>query len=93
MTNESALKFIEKLKKDQAFANLLQSAEPAGRSKIISDAGFEFTNDELQKVIEAVSDEELAGVVGGEWKSGSNEMRFPVKMNESGELRYPYTQD
>ena len=93
MTRESAEKFIAKLKNDQTFANSLQNAKPVDRAKIISGAGFEFTNDELQKVIEVVSDEELAVVLGGQWKSGSNENRIPVKMNEAGEMRYPYKQN
>jgi len=79
MSRESAEKFIAKLKNDQTFANSLQNAKPVDRAKIISGAGFEFTNDELQKVIEVVSDEELAVVLGGQWKSGSNENRIPVK--------------
>lgn len=89
MTDKSAEKFIEKIKNDQAFANLLQGAEPADRSKIISGAGFDFTNDELIKVMEEVPDEELAGVIGGQWKIESKEGRGPLLMNESGELRHP----
>lgn len=87
MTTESAEKFIEKVKKDQTFANSLQSAEPVDRVKIISDAGFDFTNDELIKVMDEVPDEELAGVIGGQWKSGSNEMRVPAKPNDAGDVR------
>ena len=95
MTLESAEKFFEKVKTDQSFFNSIQSAAPEERAKIISGAGFDFTNNELQKVIDEVSDAELAGVVGGQWKSGSNEnklaesneMRIPAKMNNAGDVR------
>ncbi len=68
----------------------MQNAKPADKAKIISDAGFDFTNDELQKVIEEVSDEELGAVLGGQWKIENKEGRVPSLLrDEPDELRHP----
>ena len=87
MTRESAEKFIKKMKTDESFFESMQNAEPSERAKIIAGAGFNFTGDEIKKVLDEVSDEELMSVAGGQWKSGNNEMRAPEKPNEAGELR------
>ena len=90
MSLSSAEEFIEKLKIDQAFLQSLKEAKPVDRAIIITEAGFDFTNEELQQVIEQVSDEELSQVMGGQWKSEGNEMRIPEKRNDAGEMRYPW---
>jgi predicted ribosomally synthesized peptide with nif11-like leader len=67
MSLESAKKFIQKVKTDEAFAKKLREVTtPEQRQKMVTDAGFTFTQKELDEARKGeLADEELVGVAGG----------------------------
>jgi len=67
MSKESAKKFLEKLGSDAAFAAKIKQTKNLEESrKIISGAGFDFTEKELAEAQQGeLKDEELDAVAGG----------------------------
>ena len=69
MSVESAKEFLKKLAKDEAFKKSLEDASSdEERQKIVKDAGFYFTKDDLKQVTSQageLSDEDLEKVAGG----------------------------
>ena len=58
---------MKKVKNDKSFADALKLTKTEDRKKFITDAGFDFTDDELKQAREEISDEELNAVAGGTW--------------------------
>ena len=69
MSVESAKKFLEKYKSDEAFAKSVNEAKSAEeRNKIILGAGFDFTQAELNECRGGeLSDADLDAVAGGSY--------------------------
>ncbi len=68
MSLESAREFIEKFQKDRELtAKLAGAKSPDEKMALAKAAGFDFSFEELAKVNEELSEDELDAVVGGEW--------------------------
>jgi predicted ribosomally synthesized peptide with nif11-like leader len=67
MSEQSAKAFLEKFRTDAAFAGSLRTANTVeDRKAIVKNAGFDFTEAELNAARGGqISDEELEGVAGG----------------------------
>ena len=69
MSLQSAKAFLKKVGEDEEFKKLLEKAENDNeRQKIVKDAGFDFTKEELKEAISGsgeLSDEDLEKVAGG----------------------------
>ncbi|MEM7592901.1 MAG: Nif11-like leader peptide family natural product precursor [Cyanobacteria bacterium P01_A01_bin.83] len=77
MSKESAIACFIKLKNDQDFANKVKQAQTrAEREEIIKNAGFDFTHEDWNAVVQedseasdsedmTLSDKKLEGVTGG----------------------------
>ena len=67
MSLESAQKFLDKMKTDQVFAKAVRGAATAQqRTALVTGAGFDFTQQELDQIRKGeLSDEELDSVAGG----------------------------
>ena len=72
MAKENVQKFFEKVAKDEELQKALSKAEPAQTDAVVAiakQAGFDFTEEELDAVLQAgkgeLSDEALEGVAGG----------------------------
>ena len=71
MSLESAREFMEKYQKDQELtAKLAGAKSPDEKMVLAKAAGFDFSFEELAKVNEELSEDELDAVVGGEWNPG-----------------------
>ena len=71
MSIESAKAFLERVKNDEDLIKKLSDNNLSGeeRLNIAKAEGFEFTKDEILKVREELSDDELEKVAGGgAWK-------------------------
>jgi predicted ribosomally synthesized peptide with nif11-like leader len=66
MSMESARAFMAKLKEDAGFRNrLAQAPSPEHGSKMVKEAGFDFTHTEIKSAAGELSPEELNRVAGG----------------------------
>ncbi|UUX93150.1 Nif11-like leader peptide family natural product precursor [Methanoplanus endosymbiosus] len=65
MSLESAEKFVKKMQTDKDFCEKIQKEDSETRHKILREAGFDFTREEMDKAMEQLSDEELKAVTGG----------------------------
>ena len=68
MSVESAKEFLKKLAKDEAFKKSIESASDEEKQKIVKEAGFDFTKDEIKEVVggsSELSDADLEKVAGG----------------------------
>ena len=65
MSLDSALAFVKKLRTDKEFSDKIQDGIDKERKKLIAEAGFDFTNEELKQATQVLSDEELRCVAGG----------------------------
>ena len=70
MSVESAKAFSEKFSADEAFRKIFEdAADDEAKKKAASDAGFEFTKDEIKTVLSEkkgqLSEAELESVAGG----------------------------
>ncbi len=71
MSVDSAKKFLEKFKNDDAFKNEIESlASDEERKEFVKKAGFEFTKDDLKAVAKSsgkqeLGEEDLESVAGG----------------------------
>ena len=66
MSLDQARAFIEKMKSDEAFRNRIVAIEDVdARLVAASEAGFEFTKEELKEVQSELSDDELDQAAGG----------------------------
>ena len=67
MSLDHAKAFIEKMKSDKAFSDVIMAIEDIdARLAAASDAGFEFTENELKLLQSQLTDDELDGVSGGD---------------------------
>ncbi len=74
MSLESAREFMEKFRKDASLSTKLTKAKSqAEKMAIAKTAGFDFSFEELSRVNEELSEDELDQVVGGEWNPGCQE--------------------
>ena len=68
MSLDQARLFIERMKSDEAFRNRIIAIEDVdARLVAASEAGFEFTKEELKDVHGELSDDELDQAAGGSW--------------------------
>ena len=68
MSLDQARAFLEKMKSDEAFRNGIVAIEDVdARLVAASEAGFEFTEDELKEVQRELSDDELDQAAGAGW--------------------------
>lgn len=66
MSVESAKAFVKKMKTDEDFYKKVNGCKDAEERKaFVKKGGFDFTAEELKKVSESLSDEELDAVAGG----------------------------
>jgi len=66
MSVDQARAFIEKMKSDEAFCDRIMAIEAVdARLAAARDAGFEFTETEINEVNSELSDDELDGCLGG----------------------------
>ncbi len=65
MSIESAKELLEKIKQDASLAEKLEKASGEERKKIIEEAGFDVTQDEVQQAYGELSDDDLDKVAGG----------------------------
>jgi predicted ribosomally synthesized peptide with nif11-like leader len=66
MSVESAQEFWERVKSDKEFAAALAEApDDQGRRTLATEAGYDFTSDELDAVRSRLTDAEIAAVAGG----------------------------
>ncbi len=69
MSIESAKAFLKKLASDESFKKKIEgAASDEERQKIVKEAGFEFTKDEIKQVVgdsAELSDSDLEKVAGG----------------------------
>ncbi|MEO5360978.1 MAG: Nif11-like leader peptide family RiPP precursor [Nitrospirota bacterium] len=76
MSVESATSFMKKLSSDAAFRNKMEATkDESARKKMVKDAGFDFTMDELKQVVPGdhhstlgkgeLSEKDLEKVAGG----------------------------
>ncbi|MEI7696154.1 MAG: Nif11-like leader peptide family natural product precursor [Chlorobium sp.] len=66
MSLDSAKAFVEKMKSDETFRNRVMAVEDvAGRLSLISSEGFDCSEEEIKRVSEELSDDELDRVAGG----------------------------
>lgn len=66
MSIESAKACIERMKTDEDFAKQVGGCKDADtRMAIVRAAGYEFTPEEIRKVSEELTDDELDDVAGG----------------------------
>jgi len=66
MSVDQARAFIEKMKSDEAFCDRIMAIEAVdARLAAASDAGFEFTDTEINEVKSELNDDELDRVAGG----------------------------
>jgi len=65
MSIESARDFLERMKTDEDFKKRVSKARDAEREKIIAEAGFDFTDEELEQVSGELDSEDLEQVAGG----------------------------
>ena len=72
MSEEQLKAFLEKVKGDTSLQEKLKAAADADAvAAIAKDAGFSISADDLTKAQSELSDEELEGVAGGFWDTGS----------------------
>ena len=75
MSLESARAYIEKMREDGGFREKVKGASsPEEKGKMIQEAGFEFTQEELKQAAEEIplSDDELESVAGGAMIGGGD---------------------
>lgn len=66
MSVESAKKFMERMKTDEAFANKVKECKDnEARMAFVKGAGFDFTIEEIKGIQGELSDDELDAVAGG----------------------------
>jgi predicted ribosomally synthesized peptide with nif11-like leader len=65
MSIENAQNFLERMKTDQDFKKKVSGATGKERKKIITEAGFDFTDKELEQVRGELDESELEKVAGG----------------------------
>jgi predicted ribosomally synthesized peptide with nif11-like leader len=65
MSLESAQAFVKKLQTDKEFSDTIQDGIDKERKKLIAEAGFDFTNEELKQATQVLSNEELRSISGG----------------------------
>ncbi len=66
MSLDQARLFIEKMKSEEAFRDrILAIKDVDARLAAASEAGFEFTEEEVKEVQSELSDDQLDGVSGG----------------------------
>ncbi len=71
MSVGSAKAFLARVKSDKDFNKAVgEISTKKERMEFIKNAGFEFTQDELDEVTGALSDDELDTVAGGSWGCG-----------------------
>jgi predicted ribosomally synthesized peptide with nif11-like leader len=73
MSVKDAKSFVKKLQTDKEFSEMFQKTGESKRDEFVKKAGFRFTMDELKKVVQSLSDEELSTVSGGNTGSESRE--------------------
>jgi len=74
MSIESAQKFYETIQKDDALRIKIEAAKKEEQPQIIKDAGYDFTQDELKKVLASnteLSADDLINISGGCYNTGS----------------------
>lgn len=77
MSLDHAKAFIEKMKSDKAFSDVIMAIEDIdARLAAASDAGFEFTEAEVKEVQIELSDDDLDQAAGGFF--GRNGLWFSV---------------
>jgi len=75
MSMESAKAFVERIKTDQEFAaNMKQCKNLEEFNKCITNAGFNFTQEEVSMVNNILEDDQLEAVLGGFGGVGINPM-------------------
>ena len=68
MSIESAKAFIDRMKKDEAFAKKVMAIQDAeARMELVKAEGFDFTATELEPLHGELSDDELDMVAGGSY--------------------------
>jgi|TARA_B100000959_G_scaffold11192_1_gene11199 predicted ribosomally synthesized peptide with nif11-like leader len=73
MSAESAKTFLEKMRTDDDFAkSVTDAATKKERSDFVKAAGFDFTTEEFNEEVGALSDDDLDGVAGGVARGGRN---------------------
>ena len=65
MSLKSAQAFVKKLQTDKKFRDTIKATTEDNHKKMIADAGFDFTKEELIQVMKKLSDDELKSVTGG----------------------------
>ncbi len=71
MSLDQARAFLEKMKSDEAFRNRIFAIEDVdARLVAASEAGFEFTEEEVKEVHSELSDDELDQAAGGAYGGG-----------------------
>ena len=75
MSLDSAQAFVKKLRTDKEFSDRIQDGIDKERKKLIAEAGFDFTNEELKQATQVLSEEELRSISGGTERGGS--VRWP----------------
>src|SRR6056297_3376463 len=65
MSIENARDFLERMKTDPEFKKDVSAASNEERQRIIFEAGFDFTDEELEEVGGALGEDELENVAGG----------------------------
>jgi predicted ribosomally synthesized peptide with nif11-like leader len=71
MSQADAAAFIARLKDDEAFRGEVMAAEGEERWRIVTDAGFDCTPDEVSTERERLTDDELGEIDAG-WEGACN---------------------
>ena len=96
MSVESAIKFLTKVKFDEAFRNKLDSAKPEERVVMARAAGFMFSRDDYEKAVALIetpksaelSDADLERVAGGIGGQSLQELLAGMGGGFSGGMAY-----
>ncbi len=73
MSIESAKAYIERLKTDEEFRELMKdAADKEARIALVKAEGFDFSEEDIKAVESELSDDELDEVAGGGWEGGKS---------------------
>ncbi len=77
MSIESAKAFMERMKTDEDFRKEVTDCKDADdRMKLVEEKGYTFTTEEIKSLVEALTDDELNKVAGGNWAPGCEKITF-----------------
>ncbi len=68
MTQQNAARFLKAVKENQALKQRLNATDnPEAFIKLAKESGYDFSEEELEREISQLSDEELAAIVNPGW--------------------------